>query len=63
MSDFSIAFEQHLGSLSHCNKARKRIKDVQCGNEEIQVVWGRKEDYKVEMKTNLKIFTDIWFPT
>lgn len=38
MSDFSIAVEQHLGSFSHWSKARKRIKDVQGGNEEIQVI-------------------------
>lgn len=58
MSSITMLLNIILQVLDIAMTQEKEIKDVQGENEEIQDVWDRKEDYQVEMKTNLKIFSD-----
>lgn len=58
MSSTTMLLNIILEVLDIAIRQEKEIKDVQGGNEEILDVWGRKEDYQVEVKTNLKIFSD-----
>lgn len=58
MSSITMLLNIILEVLDIAIRQEKEIKDVQGGNEEILDVWGRKEDYWVEVKTNLKIFSD-----